>query len=61
MEHDCCCPLLQPALLRGLKPIRPKLISKKVMGPLAEPFTVPREERGTVFEGCCVFLLNPND
>lgn len=48
------CPLLQPALLGGLKPIRPKLISKKVLGPLAEPFRIPCEERGAVFEGRCV-------
>lgn len=48
------CPLLEPALLGGLRPIRPKLISKKVLGPLAEPFRIPCKERGAVFEGCCV-------
>jgi hypothetical protein len=61
VEYDCYCPLLQPALLCGLKPIRPKLISKKMMGPLAELFTTACEERGTLFEGCCVFLQNASD
>lgn len=44
-EYDCYSPPLQPALLCGQKPIRPKLISKKMMGPLAEPFTTAWEEQ----------------
>ena len=54
MEYDCRCPLLQPALLCGLKPIRPKLISKKMMGPLAEPFTIPvKKEEQCLKDAVC--------
>lgn len=45
----------------GLKLIRFKLISKKMMGLFVELFIILCEEGGIMFEGCCVFLFNIND